>query len=70
MYAIINPTNPYTIEIRKTMVFGRDYYVWELVHRNGQVLCTSKYYTRKSRAINAAQKVSLNIINANFKTTD
>lgn len=66
MYAIMNPTKPqYSIEIWK----GVDgMYYFHVVHINGKIICTSEGYTRKSRAILAAQKMSLNVANATFIT--
>lgn len=62
MYAI-TMKSPYTIEVWKG-IDGMWYF--HVASLNGKIICTSEGYTRKNRAIFAAQKLSLNLINATF----
>jgi uncharacterized protein YegP (UPF0339 family) len=64
MYAIMNPIqSQYVIEVWRG-IDGKFYF--HVVHRNGRIICTSEGYTRKSRAALAAQRMSLDLINAPF----
>lgn len=62
MYAIAMKS-PYIIEIWKGI---DDQWYFHVTHRNGRVICTSEGYTRRTRAVLAAQKLSLNLANAKF----
>jgi uncharacterized protein YegP (UPF0339 family) len=62
MYAI-TMKSPYTIEVWRGL---NEMWYFHVSHRNGKVICTSEGYTRRNRAVLAAQKLSLNLSNAQF----
>lgn len=68
MYTIMNPTKtPYIIEIWRGV---DNMWYFHVVHRNSKIICTSEGYTRKQRAVLAAQKLSLNLDKATFIIKD
>lgn len=64
MYMILNPNkSEYTVNVFKE---ADGCFYFNVVHRNGKIICSSEAYTRRSRALAAAQKMTLNVANATF----